>query len=733
MDTFPKDEQPKVNDDKTSQRDQEKFNKVHERLLKRFHSVKTDTNDQRNRREGTEDSSFVSVRGGMWDNDDFDDSWNGMPKLEANQLGPMLNVVVGDQRESDIGVNVIPAGDGATEKIADTFKGLIRNIQNLSNFDDARDNAFLEAIKTGFGAWYITREWDISDPWVQNLVIKPIRSAINMVWFDPGSTGEVNEDADWCIVGEEMSTEEFKHRYPDAGESNFPLSEELRGLCSHWSSEGRVTVADYWEKVRETKRIGLFTRVSIDKETQEEKFEEKTWEINKETKKILDEAAGEGWELQKDREMESHKIVSYKTNGQQILEGPYDWPGMDIPVIPVYGYQSWENGARNYWGMVRFAKDAARIYNYAWSAMITTISKAPKDPWIVTNKHFENAEDQTQWEGAAQNDDVFLKVTADPDVVGGLPRRMGPPSFPAAMVNVMAEASSLLQRITGKFASSQGDNPLDQSGRAVLALQKQGDLGTFNLIDNLAKSIRRTGELEIDLIPRIIDTARQIRITDPDGGTRMIKTIGKNSTEADRKLVNTEFEDSQTGEKVLMIDLQQGRYDVVESVSIAYATRRQEFRDHLDAISAKNPALATLLADISVGSTDFPDSDKVSKRIRRMQINSGLDEPTEEEIKEREEKQSKLPPQPPSPEQVAQQESLALAVEKLELENEKQKLENEKMKQDLQSGQNSPVKQAIEEETAIAEIDNKEADTRKKDSETEKNLKEVRTPETISQ
>ena len=724
MHSFPKDDPPKVNDDKTSQREQEKLNKVHERILKRYDTVISDPNDKRNRAEGNEDANFVSVRGGMWD-DDYDDNWNGMPKLEANQLGPMLNVVVGDQRESDIGAKVLPAGEGATQKIAETFNGLIRNTHNVSNFDDARDNAFLEAVKTGFGAWYITREWDIADPWVQRVIIKPIRSAINMVWFDPGSTGECNEDADWCFVGEEMSDEEFKIRYPDAGESDFPLDDTYSTLCSHWRGEGTTRVADYWEKVRETKTIGLFTRNLPNEETGIPEFEEKTWEIDKKTEQILDEAAGEGWILQKKRDMESYKIVSYKTNGRQILEGPYDWPGMHIPVVPVYGYQAWIQGRRHYWGMVRFAKDSARIYNYSWSAMIAAISKAPKDPWIVTNKHFENPEDQTQWENAAINDDIFLKVTPDPEVSGGLPLRKGPPSVPAAMINIMAEASRLLERVTGKFASSQGDNPLDQSGAAIRQLQRQGDLGTFTLIDNLAKSIRRTAEIEIDLYPRVIDTARQIRISDPDGKTRLIKTIGKNSSPQDRALVNTEFRDEQTGEQVLMIDLSQGRYDVVESVAPAYATRRQEFRDHLTQIAQSVPQIAPVVMDLLLKSMDFDGSEEALKRVQEWMVSNGLRQPTEEEIKEAAERAAKMPPQEPSPEQIAQQEAMALEIEKLELANQKQQLENEKLKQELQAGESSLTKQAIDEESAIAEIENKEADTRKKDSETQKNLHEV--------
>ena len=44
-----------------------------------------------------------------------------------------------------------------------------------------------------------------------------------------------------------------------------------------------------------------------------------------------------GWQILKKREVESYKLVWYKANHSEILEGPTDWPGRYIPIVMVYG------------------------------------------------------------------------------------------------------------------------------------------------------------------------------------------------------------------------------------------------------------------------------------------------------------------------------------------------------------------------------------------------------------
>jgi nitrite reductase/ring-hydroxylating ferredoxin subunit len=56
----------------------------------------------------------------------------------------------------------------------------------------------------------------------------------------------------------------------------------------------------------------------------------------------------------------------------------------------------------------------------------------------------------------------------------------------------------------------------EQSGRAILARQREGDTANYVYYDNLARAIRYAGRVLVDLIPKIYDTARMVRILGED-------------------------------------------------------------------------------------------------------------------------------------------------------------------------------------------------------------------------
>ena len=50
-----------------------------------------------------------------------------------------------------------------------------------------------------------------------------------------------------------------------------------------------------------------------------------------------------------------------------------------------------------------------------------------------------------------------------------------------------------------------------------MARQREGDVSTFHFIDNMARAIRHTGRIIIDLIPKVYNTARIVRVIGEDG------------------------------------------------------------------------------------------------------------------------------------------------------------------------------------------------------------------------
>ena len=58
------------------------------------------------------------------------------------------------------------------------------------------------------------------------------------------------------------------------------------------------------------------------------------------------------------------KVFWSLINGVEVIEGPQEWNGSYIPIIPVIGDEANLNGDRRWTGIVQFARDAQQSYNY---------------------------------------------------------------------------------------------------------------------------------------------------------------------------------------------------------------------------------------------------------------------------------------------------------------------------------------------------------------------------------
>lgn len=136
---------------------------------------------------------------------------------------------------------------------------------------------------------------------------------------------------------------------------------------------------------------------------------------------------------------------------------------------------------------------------------------------------------------------------------------------------------------------------------AIRQRQAQGEIVTFNFQDNLAKGIRRTWEILIDLIPRIYDTARTVRVLGVDGAEKYLQVNGL---------------DPMSGEMVN--DLSRGKYDVTVSTGPSFATQRQEAAETYMAVAQAVPQAFGVAGDLIFKAMDLPYSDQIAERLKMM-------------------------------------------------------------------------------------------------------------------
>lgn len=636
-----------------------------------------------NHKEAAEDIDFIASN--QWDEKvEQDRRDNDRPVMTFPKLTQFLDQLVGEEMGQRPTIKVSP-GDGFSSKLkvstesdksiplAQIYAGLIRQIERSSNARTAYDNGFEGAAGWGFGHWRILRRY-VADSFDQELVIAPIWDPFAVAW-DAAAQEYTREDAMWCAIRARVPEKEFERRYPNAVAGTLDFS--AISHASEWFQDGMVMLSEYYRKVPEKQTLLLLSDGSVIREPRDKKVD------------IKDELAQRGLTVVRDRVHEGHRIEWYLCTGTDILEGPIEEPGDYIPVVPCWGRMLHHQGRMKYRGLIRNAKDEQRSYNYSRTALIEKQALAPKAPWIIADEQIGEFGDI--WATANSKNHAFLPYKG---VRTGSGQPLPPPQrqFGSTDVSGIIEMVQLseqgMKSSIGIYDPSLGQKSNEQSGKAILARQQQGDRITAPFMENLAKSIAYTGRLLVNLIPRVYD------------GERLVRVLHDDETE-DTVVINTKILDDETGKEVLINDLTVGRFDVAVDIGPSFLTRRIESAQSMLEFTQAVPAAGPFMADLIAQNSDWPGADAIAKRLKRALLPPAL--------LEGEEGASNIPP-----EAQAQIDQLTAVVQETQAQLQQameaaQKLATEldtaKMEKERTALENQKLKAAGELERERAEFD----------------------------
>ena len=521
---------------------------------------------------------------------------NARPTLTINKLPQHVRQITNDLRQNRPGAKVIPVDDNADIEIAEIFNGMIRHIEYRSDADVAYDTACENQVAYGEGYIRLLTEYCDENTFEQDIKIGRVRNSFS-VYMDPTIQDPTGADAQWCFITEDLTKDEYERLYPDAS----PVS-TLQSLgvgdqsISNWLNEDTIRVADYYYIDHEPATLNLYPgNITAFDGTPQDKQLKAIYGKPKRT-----------------RQADRQKVKYCKINGYEILE-ERDWVGKYIPVIRIVGNEFEVDGRLYVSGIVRNAKDAQRMYNYWVSQEAEMLALAPKAPFIGYGGQFEGYEDK--WKTANTNNWPYLEV--NPDVTDGqgavlpLPQRAQPPMASSGLLQAKAGAAEDIKSTTGQYNASLGMGSNERSGKAILARQREGDVGTYHYGDNLARGVRHIARQLIDMIPKIYDTQRIARIIGEDGETKMVK-INPEQQEPVNKI---EDQDGIVIEKIYNPGV--GRYDVVATTGPGYATKRQEALEAMAQLLQGNPQLWAVAGDLFVKNMDWPGAQEMAKRFAK--------------------------------------------------------------------------------------------------------------------
>ncbi|KRG69129.1 portal protein [Pseudoxanthomonas dokdonensis] len=567
-----------------------------------------------------EDTKFVTVPGCQWDSA-LKNRRGDRPCYEFPKLNSHVRQVVNEMRQTR------PQGKvrGAEESdrgLAEIMQGICRNIESVSNAEQAYDIAFESAVQGGLGVWRICTDYANDDDFELDIRIDPIRNFAS-VRFDPAAMQIDRRDGLFAFVDDLVPESEAKRMYGDADWEGF---DDDQG-CEDWRDAGQVRISEYWYKQPVKRDLWALSdgRVVFADELAEE-----SGLTEAEAEEFL---AATGTTILRRRVVDSHKVMSVITNGHEFLTEPAEFPSKYIPLVPVWGNIQNIEG-QDYWqGMVRPSKDQQRLHNVHRTAMTEAVAKAPKAPFIVKMKWIKGLENF--WKKANSEDFPYLPVRDDAEE---MPKRAQQAEVPAALIQLAGMDNDDMKAATGQHDASLGARSNETSGKAINARKQQGATATFNYMDNLTYSIRYTYEILVDMIPRVYDTQRVVRVLGEDGGEKW-KTLYQEVPGPD-------------GQMHTVNDIQKGKYDVVITVGPSYATQRMEAVDSFSAMLGQMgnglpPPIAALMAYTVVKNTDLPGADEVDSAFRKLLVAQGVMQP----------KEGEQPPEPQQPDPRMQAES----------------------------------------------------------------------------
>ena len=312
------------------------------------------------------------------------------PCLEFNLLRGPVQQVINTARQAKLGLSFAPEGEGASQALAQAYDDIARAIQADSRAHLARQWAFERAAKCGWGVYRILTEYVNEQTFDQKILYKRVLNQAS-AYLDPFA-----QEPDWsrravcaahrgpaasrAISGRTRTVEARALHRPRAD-----LARQRPADVDHDQSHGSAglscRVAEYWEVREETRDAGAAAR----RDDGASRRRSRPTSSRRSRRTAARRCRGA-------RITTGRQVFWSLINGVEVIQGPQEWNGSYIPIIPVIGDEANLNGDRRWTGIVQFARDAQQSYNYMRSAQVEAVGLAPRAQWLIADGQLEGYE-----------------------------------------------------------------------------------------------------------------------------------------------------------------------------------------------------------------------------------------------------------------------------------------------------------------------------------------------------
>jgi hypothetical protein len=533
---------------------QERLANLHQDAVLEFDSIQGSMREVR--LQCLEDRRFYSIAGAQWEGS-LAEQFNNKPRFEVNKIHLSVMRIINEYRNNRITVDFVSKDGNSNDNLAATCDMLFRADEQDSTADEAYDNAFEEAVGGGFGAFRLRTvyedEYDEDNDY-QRIRLEPIYDADSTVFFDLDAKRQDKSDARVCYVLTAMTRDAYIAEWND-DPSSWP--KEIHQYEFDWATPDMVYVAEFYRVEEASELIRIFQNI----DGEEERYSERAFADDEELETMLD-AIGTIEVRQK--RVKRRKVHKYIMSGSGILEDAGYIAGSEIPIVPVYGKRWFIDNIERCMGHVRMAKDAQRLKNMQLSKLgeisaLSTVEKPLFAPEQVAGFEMMWAEDNLK-----NYPYLLLNTVTDANGNETLAGPIGytrPPAIPPALAGLLQITEQDISDLLGNQEAGEQITS-NISGKAVELIQTRLDMQTFIYMSNMAKAIKRCGEIWLSM-------ARETMV-EPGRKMKGIGAQGEmSSLELGKPMMNQE-----TGEIEYQNDLSNAKFDVTVDVGPSSSSKR---------------------------------------------------------------------------------------------------------------------------------------------------------------
>ena len=413
---------------------------------------------------------------------------------EPNLLLTYVNHEANKTLQTDYLGKVTPNGGGATLPEARVRQSVLRGVQRKANTHAQLNYARRDQV--GAGIAYVLVEMGfagkrgfgktLKDRFIENF---------SDVFPDENVKEPTFSDAKYFLIKKMVSENEWEE---ETGEK--PIG---------WSGKKQKALWYYWvrEDIRDTEYL-------LDSGESKLKSEMEVGEEDEIPKGVKMDEGGRPLE----RPTTDYRWCWYKIpdEDERIIDEE-DWVGSYCPLVACTGRRVVDGDKVYYQPITEFAEEAQVMYTIIENIIALRLSRSPYSKWLTAFKSIDPKGYKALRDAAVIGDmDVVYNHVDENGNPIPAPQEIEPKILDMALLDLQQQQVQKMQRIFGIFDANLGEKSNEQSGVAIEARAKGGDVSNYDSQFVFMQFVEQLTRVKLDLIPKVLTPQQQFAFLDKD-------------------------------------------------------------------------------------------------------------------------------------------------------------------------------------------------------------------------